>query len=579
MDEDPISKTINSILNLFRRKPPAPPPPAPAPQPPPAPPPPKPKRRRRPKAEKPSLKVTSHVARDLLQNAAYFNTLPKTVAEYVTNAIDSAEPGTPVHCEVTVAEGEVSIADDGSGMTYAELSNFFQMHGENIQRKRGRTVRGKFGTGKSAAFGVANTLQIETVRNGRRNVVELHRADVESARDGQPIPVRERTVNLPAPGAPSGTTIRIRDLLDDDLDEQAVRAYLEKLLGQHLRTHKVHVNGHACRYRMPKAELTFDFKPPEAVSAAIGRVKCKLFVSRDELERDDNAVAVLCHGFLHAVTLAGRSREPLAEYLFGEVEVPALDDDPGPVPAFDNTRSLALNPRNPKVQALEVWLGECIDEVLEELAEREKRRQLARQQRLLRKITGRIKTFLDEDFLEIQESLPWASLPAARKRELPQQAARTGSRSAGRNPAPRPSLLQRGFTWLRRLFGLEPRRPTVPPRPPRGAPVEFEIRYARLGSRESRAQYDAEEGLITLNRDHPQLRTAEREAGLESGTYRMLCFDIAFTEYALAVADYLSKQAAAYRKPLDTNALVQSILDRLGRKAADYLEASAPRGE
>jgi hypothetical protein len=387
--------------------------------------------------------------------------------------------------------------------------------------------------------------------------------------------VRELTVDLPAPGIPSGTTIRICDLLDDDLDEQAVSTYLEKLLGQHLRTHKVRVNGHACRYRMPKADLTFEFKPPEKISAVIGRAKCKLFVSRDELERDDNAVAVLCHGFLHATTLAGRSREPLAEYIFGEVEVPALDDDPGPIPAFDNTRSLALNPRNPKVQALEAWLGGCIDEVLAELAERERRRQLARQQRLLRKITGRIKTFLDADFLTIQESLPWASLPAARKRELPQRAAGTGSRFAKQKPKPRSSFIR----WLRRLFGLEPRRPKVPPRPPRGAPVEFEIRYARLGAKSARAQYDAEEGLITLNRDHPQLRTAEREAGLESNTYRMLCFDIAFTEYALAVADYLSKQAAAYRKPLDTNALVQSILDRLGRKAADYLEASAPRGE
>ncbi|KAF0106635.1 MAG: Uncharacterized protein FD146_2434 [Anaerolineaceae bacterium] len=575
MDQDPITKTINGILNLFRRKPPAPQPPPPAP--PPAAPQPKPPKP--PEPEKPRLKVTSHVARDLLQNAAYFNAMPKAVAEYVTNAIDSAEPGTPVHCEVTIAADEVSIADDGSGMTYAELSNFFQMHGENIQRKRGRTVRGKFGTGKSAAFGVANTLQIETVRDGKRSVVELHRTDVESAKDGRPIPVRERTVDQPAPGLPSGTTIRIRDLLDDDPDEQAVRAYLEKLLGQHLRIHKVNVNGRACRYRMPKAELTFEFKTPENVSAVIGRAKCKLCVSPDELERDDNAIAVLCHGFLHAATLTGRSREPLAEYIFGEVEVPALDDDPGPIPAFDNTRSLALNPRNPKVQALEGWLGECIDEVLKTLAEREKRRALARQQRLLRKITGRIKTFLDEDFLEIQESMPWASLPAARKREPPTQPTGTGSRSAGRKPRPRPSLVQRGFNWLRRLFGLEARRPKVPPRPPRGGPVEFEIRYTRLGSKVPRAHYDAAEGVITLNRDHPQLRTAEREAGLESATYKMLCFDIAFTEYALAVADYLAKQAAAYHKPLDTNTLIQSILDRLGRKAAETLEASAPRVE
>ncbi len=174
-------------------------------------------RSQRSEPEGPHLRVTSHVARDLLQNAAYFNTLPKVIAEYVTNAIDSAEPGAPVHCEVTIKAGEIIIADDGSGMTYAELSNFFQMHGENIQRKRGRTVRGKFGTGKSAAFGVANCLRIETVRAGLLNVVELHRADVEAAQDGQPIPVQEVVVDKPGAGH-SGTAIHIHELLVHDPD-------------------------------------------------------------------------------------------------------------------------------------------------------------------------------------------------------------------------------------------------------------------------------------------------------------------------------------------------------------------------
>jgi len=147
--------------------------------------------------EKTSLQVTSHVARDLLQNAAYFNAIPKAIAEYVTNAIDSAGPGLQIHCEVNIKDDGISISDNGSGMTYEELSNFFQMHGENIQRKRRRSVRGKFGTGKSAAFGIANSLRIETVKDRLLNVVELHRMDVEAAQDGRAIPVREIAVNKP----------------------------------------------------------------------------------------------------------------------------------------------------------------------------------------------------------------------------------------------------------------------------------------------------------------------------------------------------------------------------------------------
>ncbi len=46
-------------------------------------------------AQPPKLQVTSHVARDLLQNAAYFNSVPKAVAEYVSNAIDNAPARQP----------------------------------------------------------------------------------------------------------------------------------------------------------------------------------------------------------------------------------------------------------------------------------------------------------------------------------------------------------------------------------------------------------------------------------------------------------------------------------------------------
>jgi hypothetical protein len=524
-----------------------------------------------PAPEPVSLRVTSHIARDLLQNAAYFSALPKAVAEYVTNAIDSAEAGAPVRCEVVISEQEITISDNGSGMTYTELSNFFQMHGENIQRKRGRTVRGKFGTGKSAAFGIADILQIETVKEGKSNTVELHRVDVEAAQDGKPIQVREIAVNKQA-GSRSGTTIRMRNLLIEKPDAGEVQTYLEKLLGQHLRSHKVFINGAACQYKMPDVELTFDFKPPATTSSVIGPAKCTVWVSPNPLAREDNTIAVLCHRYLHATTLAGRNREPLVEYIFGEVEVPSLDDDPGPVPAFDNTRSLSLNPQNPKVQALEAWLGACLDEVLKKLAEREKRRQQAREQHLLRRMATEIKTFLDEDFLAIQGAMPWASMPGTRKHasQEPDTRPREGSRPP-RTTQP-PSVIERSIDWVRGLLGWQ--AAAEAPRPRRGEAVAFEIRYTRQGADAPRAQYIIKESVIYLNRDHPQLRSAEREAGIESKTYKMLSFDVAFTEYALVVADYLTKRAAGYGQAIDPNELVQKIIDRLGRKAAKYLDVS-----
>ena len=144
------------------------------------------------------ITVTSHVARDFLQNAAYFGTLPKVVWEYVSNSLDNAKEDVPVTVAIDLIPGiprTLQIADDGIGMSHQNIAQFFQMHGENAQRKKGKRVRGRFGTGKSAAFGIANTLTIDTVHNGFRNVVRLTRGAIEGASHGSAFPVEELAKN------------------------------------------------------------------------------------------------------------------------------------------------------------------------------------------------------------------------------------------------------------------------------------------------------------------------------------------------------------------------------------------------
>src|SRR5260370_35070138 len=107
----------------------------------------------------PQLKVTSHVGRDLLASAASFKNEAVVVWEYVVNGLQYVDPGVSPRIQVTVLPGGkgISIADNGTGMSIPVLERFFQMHGENLERQAGRPGRGKFGTGKSAAFGLAKT--------------------------------------------------------------------------------------------------------------------------------------------------------------------------------------------------------------------------------------------------------------------------------------------------------------------------------------------------------------------------------------------------------------------------------------
>ncbi|HET6163529.1 MAG TPA: ATP-binding protein, partial [Planctomycetota bacterium] len=112
------------------------------------------------------LRVTSHVGRDLLQSASLFRTDHNVVWEYVSNGLQYVDPGVRpiVTVQVESSRRRIIVRDNGRGMDWQGLKNFFVMHGENVDRQQGRPGRGFFGTGKSAAFGIADTLCITTVR-------------------------------------------------------------------------------------------------------------------------------------------------------------------------------------------------------------------------------------------------------------------------------------------------------------------------------------------------------------------------------------------------------------------------------
>ena len=128
-------------------------------------------------SEQEGIVVKSHVGRDLQQSAQLFNTDRKVVWEYVVNSLQYVEQDVSPLVEVTLDQRKraIVVVDNGRGMSWDGLQNYFVMHGENEDRRAGRRGRGFFGTGKSAAFGIADKLKVRTVRDGRRSTVELSR--------------------------------------------------------------------------------------------------------------------------------------------------------------------------------------------------------------------------------------------------------------------------------------------------------------------------------------------------------------------------------------------------------------------
>jgi hypothetical protein len=113
----------------------------------------------------------------------------------------------------------------------------------------GRIGRGMFGTGKSAAFGIADVLRITTARNGKRSKVELKRSKIEKMKSDDPISVkvlgREVTTS-----ATNGTLIEIENVHLRSLDQAGIIHYIERHLARWPKNTTVFVNNHECRRLM-----------------------------------------------------------------------------------------------------------------------------------------------------------------------------------------------------------------------------------------------------------------------------------------------------------------------------------------
>ena len=464
-----------------------------------------------------SIAVTSHVARDFLQNAAYFNTMSKVVWEYVANSLDAIKDDSLTIIAVEITSHEVSISDNSRGMSRKELGSFFQMHGENILRKQGWRVRGRFGTGKCAAFGLANSLRIDTTQAGLRNVVELHRKDIEKAQSGKPFSVRDIEENQPTDGD-DGTMVVIRELNIKRPDVDKVISYVERHLSRYRTRAHVTVNGHACKFKEPPSVAQFERFSPTGVAKHIGDVSLNVKVSPVPLDEDTRGIDILSHGIWHETTLAGIERKENANQIFGQIDVPILEDGEWPIPAFDNTRNNTLNRQNPVVVVLLGWLSNELEEIRSELVKQAREKRQSEMETKLAKEADRISDILNQDFAQQEMEL-----------EMTQRVKRSRSRSVPGNTA-------------------KPKPPTPPenkPKPRKNPSGEnekrrkavFSIEFERVTADQNRSRYAGDTKMILINLDHPQIASAFETGGnsTDSREFREVCYEVAAVEYAIAL--------------------------------------------
>lgn len=539
-----------------------------------------------------TLSVVTDSARDLLQSADFFSNEKLVAWEYISNGLQYVDPGTSPHVDVVVdtKQKRMVISDNGRGMTLAGLKNFFVMHGENIDRKRGRAGRGRFGTGKSAAFGIAASLRITTVRDGRCSVVELTRADIEAARTGEgpveSVPVRLLRAEEPS-DEPNGTVVEIDGVKLVKLDAQAIVSFVERHLAVWPNKDAVvAVNGRVCEYHEPPIRFERSLKPTADEAAITGDVELTVKVSKAPLDEETRGIAIFGNGVWHETTLAGLDRKEYAEYLFGEIDVPRLDDE-HELAVFDATRRQQLNRENPVVRCLIAFIGRCLDDVRGELADEAKKQKETEQAKRLAREAGRIEDIINQDFQSWRARLSKVLAKASSGADAGPAVAAGGTEA---------TELTLGGDWPAVIVGsgeighgsgeggsgemptagpiLEPQEDGEKIGAPAGgkngakrARGGFTVEFEHLGESDYRAKYVPEHRAIYVNLDHAQVAAALARREPSDPVFRRLAYEVALTEYALALARELDARQW-FSDTGDALFEIRDTIDRVAKLAA-----------
>lgn len=538
------------------------------------------------------MKVRSHVGRDVLQQAGMFKNERLSVWEYVANGLQYVEPKTSpvVNVRLDSKNKKITIQDNGRGMDWADLGNFFIMHGENIDRLAGRPGRGRWGTGKSAAFGIGDTLRITSVKKGKLSVVELTRKDLEAVGSGEDVPVKPITKEK-STNKPNGTVVEIENIHLRSIDQASVIEYIERHLAKWPKDVTVMVNNHQCEFTEPPIDRTFTFDADGENERLLGKVRLVIKVSKSPLDSDIRGISIFSNGVWHETTSAGSEGKEMAEFLFGEIDVPLLEEDDSVPPAFDVSRSLRLNPENELVSAIYRFVSPHLEEVRKKLVEEHKVEKETEEARRLSEEASKIEEIINSDFDAFRNKLRKAKEAAAGSGfDMGKTESKGGY--AGKDDflfgGDEPALITQedGDPGDARQDGLggidQPRRlnPIVEPdnqgeskghyenkgqsKRRRGG---FHIEFIYAGDSLPRAEYKSESRTIFINLDHPQIASAKQERSPEDPVFRRLSYEVAFTEYAIALATELYNHDE-YLDPYDPIYDIRGSINRVAREAA-----------
>jgi hypothetical protein len=271
-------------------------------------------------------------------------------------------------------------------------------------------------------------LRVTTVRNGKRSKVELSRSDISTmtSADGVPVRTLEKETST---SAPNGTLIEIEEINLRTLDQPGVIHYIERHLARWPKNVVVWVNNHQCEYHEPAVAREERFKPEGSFQSTLGDIELTIKVAKAPLEEDLRGVSIYANGVWYETTLAGSENKEMAHYIFGEIDVPHLDEDTSHPAPFDMSRSMRLNVSNQLVQSIYAFVGQKVEQVRRDLAEAERRRKASEEAKKLDKQAHEIAQVINEDFDDYRQRVAKAKARSGVGADAGPDAASSGGKS------------------------------------------------------------------------------------------------------------------------------------------------------
>jgi hypothetical protein len=503
--------------------------------------------------------VTSHVGRDVLQSSSLFKDEAAVVWEYISNSLQYVDSGIKprVSVEVQARKKVITISDNGRGMDRVDLQRFFTMHGENLDRTEGKLGRGRFGTGKSACFAIAKSLIVDSVKNGKRNVVRLDRDDLEKSEEQ--IPVDELVMDEPSEDE-NGTKVTLEGVFGK-VKVQRVVEYTERHL-QAFRSlsPEVLIDDIICEYNEPDFSEEFEFTADAETHGLLQGVCLSIKVSQAPLKPEQRGIAISAgEGNMVAIETGGVDSKDMGEFLFGAIDVPSIESFESEIDAFDSSRSMQLKMGHPVVNQLIPFIGTHLERVRKTLVARKKEEKKSEQEKRLQEEAEKLSDVLNEDLKQFMDRLQGIKV-ASTKRKVSQLALQPNSEEGSTYVE---GMQERGS--LNEITPNDETNPSAEPQPNdppdvpnSGNPDEegsaavdpastnnksskrkpqggFRIEFDHHGVDKPRSKYVQDKGIIYINLDHPVVEAAH-EIGPDDPSFRRLAYEIAFTEYAFAVA-------------------------------------------